>query len=98
MVPVPTRLHSACSIRVLGFLREMFINGGETVTDGKLTEKDEICTMKLEQNVYSGLKKENCSIIFEKLLKNRITPHFEENMTQVQTGVKSKGAVDNLFI
>ena len=39
------------------------------------------------------------SIIFEKLLKNRITPHLEENMTQFQTGsVKGKGVVDNLFI
>ena len=39
------------------------------------------------------------SIIFEKLLKNRITPHLEENMTQFQTGgVKSKGVADNLFI
>ena len=39
------------------------------------------------------------SIIFEKLLKNRITPHLEENMTQFQTGgVKGKGVADNLFI
>ena len=37
----------------LGFVREMFINGGEgtysvTVTDGNPTEKDEICTSKLK--------------------------------------------------
>ena len=39
------------------------------------------------------------SIIFEKSLKNGITPHLEENRTQFQTGgVKSKGVVDNLFI
>ena len=39
------------------------------------------------------------SIIFETLLKNRYTPHLEENMTQFQTGgVKFKGVVDNLFI
>ena len=39
------------------------------------------------------------SIIFEKLLKNRISPHLEENMTQFQTGgVKGKGVADNLFI
>ena len=39
------------------------------------------------------------SIIFEKLLKNIITPHLEENMTQFQTGgVKGKGGVDNLFV
>ena len=39
------------------------------------------------------------SIIFEKLFKNRITPHLKENMTQFQTGgVKGKGVLDNLFI
>ena len=82
-----------------------------TVTDGKLTEKDETCTSKLEWNMYSDLKKENrlhqkavkllCqSIIFEKLLKNIITPHLQEKfMTQFQIGgVKGKGVVDNLFI
>ena len=37
------------------------------------------------------------SIIFEKLLKNMITPHLEENMTQTE-GVKDKGVVDSLFI
>ena len=39
------------------------------------------------------------NIIFRKLLRNRIKPHLEENMTQFQTGgVKGKGFVDNLFI
>ena len=39
------------------------------------------------------------SITFEKLLKNRITSHLEENRTQFQAGgVKTKGVVDNLFI
>ena len=39
------------------------------------------------------------SLIFEKLLKNRVTPHLEENMTKFQTGArKGKGVVDNLFI
>ena len=39
------------------------------------------------------------SIIFEKLLKNRVTPLLEENMTKFQKrGVKNKGAVDNLFV
>ena len=38
-------------------------------------------------------------LIFEKLLKNRVTPHLEENMTKFQTGGrKDKGVVDNLFI
>ena len=38
-------------------------------------------------------------IIFEKLLKNRVTPLLEENMTKFQTGgVKNKGVVDNLFV
>ena len=39
------------------------------------------------------------SLIFEKLLKNRVTPHLEQNMTPFQTGgVKGKGITDNLFI
>ena len=39
------------------------------------------------------------SIIFEKVLKNRITPILRENMTKFQTGgIKGKGVVDNLFI
>ena len=39
------------------------------------------------------------SLIFEKLLKNRVTPCLEQNMTPFQTGgVKSKGITDNLFI
>ena len=39
------------------------------------------------------------SLIFEKLLKNRVSPHLEENMTKFQTGGrKGKGVVDNLFI
>ena len=39
------------------------------------------------------------SIIFEKLLENRVTPLLEENMTKFQTeGVKNKGVVDNLFV
>ena len=38
-------------------------------------------------------------LIFEKLLKNRISPHLEQNMTKFQTGgVKGKGVVDNLMI
>ena len=39
------------------------------------------------------------SLIFEKLLKSRISPHLEQNMTKFQTGgVKGKGVVDNLMI
>ena len=39
------------------------------------------------------------SLIFEKILKNRISPHLEQNMTKFQTGgVKFKGVVDNLMI
>ena len=39
------------------------------------------------------------NLIFEKLLKNRISPHLEQNMTKFQTGgVKGKGVVDNLMI
>ena len=39
------------------------------------------------------------SISFEKLLRNRITPSLEENITKFQTGgVKNKGAVDHIFV
>ena len=39
------------------------------------------------------------SLISEKLLKNRVSPHLEENMTKFQNGGrKGKGVVDNLFI
>ena len=39
------------------------------------------------------------TIIFEKVIKNRILPVLSTNMTQFQTGgVKGKGVVDNLFI
>ena len=39
------------------------------------------------------------SIIFEKLLKNRLMPHLQQNMTKFQTGgVKGKGVTDNLFL
>ena len=39
------------------------------------------------------------SLIFQKLLKNRISPYSEQTMTKFQTGgVKGKGVVDNLMI
>ena len=39
------------------------------------------------------------NLSFEKLLKNRISPHLEQNMTKFQTGnVKGRGIVDNLMI
>ena len=39
------------------------------------------------------------TIIFEKVIKNRILPVLSTNMTQFQTGgAKGKGVVDNLFI
>ena len=39
------------------------------------------------------------SLIFEKLLKNRVAPCLEQNMTPFQKGgVKGKGITDNLFI
>ena len=39
------------------------------------------------------------SLIFEKLLKNRISPYLEQYMTKFQTGgVKGKEVVDNLMI
>ena len=39
------------------------------------------------------------SIIFEKLVKNRITPILQKNISPFQTGgAKGKGFVNNLFI
>ena len=39
------------------------------------------------------------SLIFEKLLKNRVTPCLEQNTTPFQTGgAKGKGITENLFI
>ena len=39
------------------------------------------------------------SIIFEKLLKYRLMPRIQQNMTKFQTGgVKGKGVTDNLFL
>ena len=39
------------------------------------------------------------SIIFEKLLKYRLMPHLQQNMTKFQTGgVKGKDVTDNLFL
>ena len=103
------------------FVRQIFINGGEALTQSLLQMANSLKRMKSVPVNWSKmwiqtLKKETCStkklssyrgiflvpvlsIIFEKLLKNRITPHLEENMTQFQTGgVKGKGVADNLFI
>ena len=39
------------------------------------------------------------SLIFEKPLKDRVTPRLEQNMTPFPTsGVKGKGITDNLLI
>ena len=39
------------------------------------------------------------TIIFEKVIKNRILPILSRNMTQFQTGgAKGRGVVDNLFV
>ena len=39
------------------------------------------------------------SLIFEKLIKNRITPTLKQHMTSFQTrGVKGKGVLDNLSL
>ena len=96
------------------FVRQIFINGGEALTQSLLQMANSLKRMKSVPVNWSKmwiqtLKKETCStkklssyrgiflvpvlsIIFEKLLKNRITPHLEENMTQFQTGgVKGKG-------
>ena len=106
---------------LLGFVREMFINRGEALTQSLLQMTNSLKRMKSVPVNWSKMciqtlkKKTNStrklssyrgiflfsvlSIIFEKLLKNRITLHLEENMTQFQTGgVKGKGVADNLFI
>ena len=51
-------------------------------------------------NNYRGIFIVNIiSIIFEELLKDRLTPHLKQNMTKFQTGgVKGKGITDNLFL
>ena len=39
------------------------------------------------------------NLIFKKLLKNRISPRLEQNVTKFKTdGVKGKGVVDNPMI
>ena len=65
-----------------------------------------ICTLYKQKGSWKELENHRgifivviVSIIFEKVLKNRITPILRENMTKVQTGgIKGKGVVDNLFI
>ena len=103
-----------------GFKREMFINGGQMLTQSLLamansTKNKASTPLRWNKMYIQILKKKNgsvrklsnyrgiflvliVSIIFEKLLKNRVTPLLEENMTKFQTGgVKNKGVVDNLL-
>ena len=104
-----------------GFKREMFINGGQMLTQSLLVmansiknkastplQRNKMYILTLKKKNGSVWKLCNCrgiflvpliSIIFEKLLKNRVTPSLEENMTKFQTGgVKNKGVLDNLFV
>ena len=65
-----------------------------------------ICTLYKQKGSWKELENHRgifivviVSIIFEKVLKNRITPVLRENITKFQTGgIKGKGVVDNLFI
>ena len=65
-----------------------------------------ICTLYKQKGSWKELENHRgnfivviVSIIFEKVLRNRITPILRENMTKFQTGgIKGKGVVDNLFI
>ena len=65
-----------------------------------------ICTLYKQKRSWKELENHRgifivviISIIFEKVLKNCITPILRENMTKFQTGgIKGKGVVDNLFI
>ena len=62
----------------------------------------------LKKNKWSSKKLNNyrgifivpiISVIFEKLLKNRITPTLEQNMSKFQNGgMRGKGVVDNVFL
>ena len=55
-------------------------------------------SIKILNNYRSTFIVNVMSIIFEKLLKYRLTPHLQQNMTKFQTrGVKGKGVIDNLF-
>ena len=121
MEVVLKELKTGKCIDPLGFVREMFIHGGETLTQSLLqmahslkrmksvpVNWSKMCIQTLKKKTGSTRKLSSyrgiffipvLSIIFEKLLKNRITPHLEENLTQFQTGgVKGKGVADNLFI
>ena len=65
-----------------------------------------ICTLYKQKGSWKELENHRgifilviVSIIFEKVLKHRITPILKENMTKFQTGgIKENGVVDNLFI
>ena len=65
-----------------------------------------ICTLYKQKGSWKELENHRgifivviVSIIFEKVLKNCVTPILRENMTKFQTGgIKGKGVVDNLFI
>ena len=121
MEVVLKELKTGKCIDPLGCVREMFINGGETLTQSLLQMANsmkrmksvpvnwsKMCIQTLKMKTGSTRKLSSyrriflapvLSIIFEKLLKNIITPHLEENITQFQTGcVKGKGVADNLFI
>ena len=65
-----------------------------------------IKTLKKKKGSFKSLKNYRgifivpiISIIFEKLLKNRITPILKQNMSNFQNGgSKGNGVVDNLFL
>ena len=65
-----------------------------------------ICTLYKQKGAWKELENHRgifvvviVPIIFEKVLKNRVTPILRESMTKFQTdGIKGKGVVDNLFI
>ena len=65
-----------------------------------------IKTLKKKKGSFKSLKNYRgifivpiISIIFEKLLKNRITPILKQNMSNFQNGgSKGKGVIDNLFL
>ena len=104
MEVVLKELKTVKCIDLLGFVREMFINGGEALTQSLLQMANSLkrmksvpvnwsrmCIQTLKKKTGSTRKLSSyrgiflvpvLSIIFEKLLKNKITPHLNTGINQ----------------
>ena len=83
-----------------------------SISDDECNKKDLHFYSTIESNLYSDNGTLNkldsyrdiflvsiLSLVFEKLLKTRMQPVLEKNMSKFQTGgVRGKGIVDNLFV